>query len=229
MKREPAHWPRAVVFDLDGTLIDSAGDLKDALNYALGLRGLPQFSMAEVKGMVGGGIAKLVGRALEAQGVPGEYLAPLAADFLKYYGKNLTVRTARYEGAVELLERFKSEGRLLGLCTNKKHEFTVTIAKELGIAKYFGAIVGEREGQPRKPDAAPLLNVLETLGVAPADAVMVGDSGADVECAKAAGVVAVIVRYGYAHSDPDGLGAAAAIDRLSDLPGCLERLAAGRE
>ncbi len=224
MKREPADWPRAVVFDLDGTLIDSAADLQDALNYALGLRNLPPFTLPEVKQMVGGGIPKLVERALKAHGVRDMELLPLAADFTKYYRGNLTLRTLLYEGAAELLEGLKGEGRLLGLCTNKQHELTVEIAKQLGIAKYFSAISGEREGHPRKPDPRPLLGVLETLGVSPQDAAMVGDSGADVECAKAAGVVAIVVRYGYAHSNPDELGAAAVIDRLSDLPRCLESL-----
>ena len=82
---------------------------------------------------------------------------PLAADFLNYYRDNLTGRTALYEGAAELLEKLKREGRRLGLCTNKQHRFTVEIAEQLGIAKYFIAINGEREGQARKPDPAPLL------------------------------------------------------------------------
>ena len=229
MKREPADWLRAVVFDLDGTLIDSVADIQGALNYALGLRKLPPFSVPEVKQMVGGGIPKLVERALKAQGVQDMQLLPIAADFTAYYRDNLTQRTVLYGGAAELLAGLKDEGRLLGLCTNKRHELTVEIAKQLGIAKYFSAISGEREGHPRKPDPRPLLGVLEKLGVSPQDAAMVGDSGADVECAKAARVVPIVVRYGYAHSNPDELGAAAVIDRLSDLPLCLESLRPGVE
>ncbi|MFZ0571050.1 MAG: HAD-IA family hydrolase [Rhodomicrobium sp.] len=224
MKREPRDWPLAVVFDLDGTLIDSAADLADALNYALGLRKLSPFPIAQVKEMIGGGIPKLVERALRANGVTEVELLPLAADFVEYYRKNLTTRTTLYEGAAELLDSLKGQGRRLGLCTNKQHALTVETIDQLGIAKYFSAVAGEREGHPRKPDAAPLLGVLQALGVSPENAVMVGDSGADVECAKAAGVVPVAVSFGYSRVPAQDLGAAAVIARLSDLPQCLESL-----
>jgi phosphoglycolate phosphatase len=229
MKRVPQDWPLAVVFDLDGTLIDSAGDLADALNHTLGLRGFKPLPVAQVKQMVGGGIPKLVERGLRAHGVPDVELLPIAADFLNYYRNNLVRHTTLYEGAAELLERLKCDGRRLGLCTNKQHQFTMEIVEKLGIAKYFIAINGEREGQPRKPDPTPLLSVLHALGVSPQDAVMVGDMSADVDCAKAAEVVPVAVRYGYARVRPEELGAAAIIDRLADLPGCLARLSAAEE
>ena len=224
MKRDPKDWPLAVVFDLDGTLIDSAADLADALNYALGLRNLSPFPISQVKEMIGGGIPKLVDRALRAHGVSDVELLPLAADFVKYYRENLTARTTLYEGAAELLAALKGEGRRIGLCTNKQHELTIETIKQLGIANYFSAVAGEREGRPRKPDAAPLLGVLQALGAPPENAVMVGDSGADVECAKAAGVVPVVVSFGYSRVWAEDLGAAAVIARLSDLPRCLEGL-----
>ena len=229
MKHEPQDWPLAVVFDLDGTLIDSAADLADALNYTLGLRGFNPLPVAQVKEMVGGGIPKLVERGLRAHGVPDVELSPLAADFLNYYRDNLVRRTTLYEGAAELLEKLKREGRRLGLCTNKQHRFTVEIAERLGISKYFTAINGEREGQARKPDSAPLLHVLNSLGVQAEEAVMVGDMSADVECAKAAGVVAIVARYGYARVRPEELGAAAIVDRLADLPECLAKLRPAKE
>jgi len=224
MKREPQDWPLAVVFDLDGTLIDSAHDLADALNYTLGLRGYAPFPVAKVKEMIGGGISKLVERALRAHGVSEIELLPLAADFLYYYEENLVRHTTLYDGAAELLETLKCKGRRIGLCTNKQHRFASGIVEQLGIAKYFGAINGEREDQARKPSPAPLLGVLHTLGVSPENAVMVGDNGADVECAKAAGAVPVVFRYGYASISPDELGAAAVIDHLLDLPECLATL-----
>jgi phosphoglycolate phosphatase len=224
MKRKPQDWPLAVVFDLDGTLADSVADLRDALNYALGVRNLAPFPLEQVKEMVGGGIPKLVERALTAHGVKDVELLPLAADFVKYYQDNLTLRTTLYEGAAELLETLRGQGRRLGLCTNKQHDLSVQIVRELGIEKYFSAVAGARAGHPHKPDPAPLLGVLGTLGASPQDAVMVGDSGADVACAKAAGVVPIAVRFGYAHVSADELGAAVVIDRLLDLPQCLARL-----
>lgn len=229
MKREAQDWPLAVVFDLDGTLVDSAHDLADALNYALGLRGYGMFPLARVKEMIGGGIPKLLEQAIRAHGVSEAELLPMAADFLYYYQENLVRRTTLYDGAAELLETLKCEGRRLGLCTNKQHQLTTGIVEQLGIAQYFGAINGEREDQARKPSPAPLLGVLHELDVRPENAVMVGDNSADVECAKAAGAVPVLVRYGYARGNPDELGATAVIDHLMDLPECLDTLRAAKE
>ncbi len=226
MKREPQDWPLAVVFDLDGTLIDSAADIANALNFALGLRNLSPFPVSQVKEMIGGGIPKLVERALRAHGVSEIELLPLAADFVKYYRENLSTCTTLYEGAGELLAELKGEGRRIGLCTNKQQDLTIETIRQLGIANYFSAVAGEREGRPRKPDAAPLLGVLQALGASPENAVMVGDSGADVECAKAAGVVPVVVSFGYSQIRAQDLGAAAVISQLSDLPQCLEGLRA---
>jgi phosphoglycolate phosphatase len=228
MKGRPQDWPLAVVFDLDGTLIDSAADLASALNYALGLRKLPPFPIDQVKEMIGGGIPKLVERALSAHGVSDVELLPLAADFVQYYRKNLTTRTTLYKGAAELLEQLKGEGRRLGLCTNKQHELTVATIEQLGVAKYFSAVAGEREGRPRKPDPAPLLGVLQALGASPQDAVMVGDSGADVECAKAAGLPSIVVSFGYSKVPAKELGATEVIPRLPDLPQCLDLLRAAK-
>ena len=224
MRREPQEWPLAVVFDLDGTLIDSVADIAHALNRALGMRNLPPFSVEDVKGMVGGGVPKLVERALLAQGATGGELLPLAADFIQCYRENLTASTTLYEGAAALLERLKREGRRLGLCTNKQHDLTVETLSQLGMADYFSAVAGERPGLPRKPEPAPLRSVLAALQVSPADAVMVGDSAADIGCAKAAGVVSVAVRYGYSRAGADALGADAVISSLSDLPQCFATL-----
>jgi len=229
MRREPEDWPVAVVFDLDGTLIDSAADIVHALNRALGMRNLPPFSVDQAKKMIGGGVPKLVERALLAHGVPDVELLPLAADFVRCYRENLTTCTTLYEGAAELLERLKGEGPRLGICTNKQHDLTVETLNRLGIAKYFSAVVGERAGHPRKPDPAPLLGVLAALGAPPERAVMVGDSAADVGCAKAAGVASVVVSFGYSHGNAEALGSDAVIGCLKDLPQCLASLHAKRQ
>lgn len=224
MKHKPQDWPLAVVFDLDGTLIDSADELAHALNYALGLRNLKPFPLDRVKEMIGSGIPKLVERALRAHGVSDVELLPLAADFMEYYRQNLSTRSRLYDGAAELLAGLEREGRRLGLCTNKQQDLAVASVEQAGIAKYFSALAGEREGRPRKPDPAPLLGVLQALGASPDSAVMVGDSEADVGCAKAAGVVSVAVRFGYSRVKAEDLGANAIIDSLKDLPECLASL-----
>ncbi len=228
MKREPEDWPLAVVFDLDGTLVDSAADIADALNRTIGLRGLAPFSLAEVKAMVGGGVPKLAERALTARGAAVREVPAIVTSFMQFYRERLTAHTTLCEGAAEVLERLKHEGRRLGLCTNKPHELTVQTIAGLGIANYFPAVAGEREGYPTKPDPAPLLGVLSQLGAAPGDAVMVGDSGADVACAKAAGVASVAVRGGYSQAPVEELGADSVIGSLKDLSACLASLRSKR-
>jgi phosphoglycolate phosphatase len=221
MRPEPEDWPHAVVFDLDGTLIDSAQDIAHALNAALGMRSLPPFSVDEVKAMIGGGVPKLVERALLARGVSRLGLLPLAADFVQFYRENLTAHTTLYDGARELLERLVAEGRRLGLCTNKREDLVIETLNRLDLAKYFPAVIGERFGRPRKPEPAPLLAVLAELRVPPEYAVMVGDSAADAGCARAAGAASVIVSYGYGSAAAGGDLQAAS---LKDLPDCFRRL-----
>jgi phosphoglycolate phosphatase len=224
MRQEPEDWPHAVVFDLDGTLIDSAQDIAHALNAALCMRSLQPFSVDEVKAMIGGGVPKLVERALIARGVSRLGLLPLAADFVQYYRANLTTHTTLYEGARELLEQLLGEGRRLGLCTNKREDLVIETLDQLDLTKYFPAVIGERFGRPRKPDAAPLLAVLAELGVPPESAVMVGDSAADAGCARAAKVVSVIVSFGYGSGGAAAPGGDTSAASLKELPECFRRL-----
>ncbi len=218
MRSEPQDWPRAVVFDLDGTLIDSAPDIAHALNSATGKRGIAPFPLEQVKEMIGGGVPTLVRRALLARGLEDADLMPVVGDFTTFYRENLTTNTRVYDGARELLERLQGEGRQLGLCTNKHHELTLAILDQLDLAKYFAAVVGERDGRPRKPDPSPLLDVVAALGASPEDALMAGDSEADVACARAAGIPSVVVTFGYSRVAPEALGADAVISNLSELP-----------
>jgi phosphoglycolate phosphatase len=224
MTSNPGDWPRAIVFDLDGTLIDSAPDIAHALNAATAKRGLAPFSLPEVKEMIGGGVPQLVDRALVARGFPRSELMALVHDFLALYRENLTTRTVIYDGARELLARLHGEGRRLGICTNKNHELTLAILDQLDLAKYFGAVFGERDGKPRKPDPAPLLETVATLGSTPQGALMVGDSEADVACARNAKLPVVAVTFGYSKVAPEALGADAMIDALGDLPQCFNAL-----
>ncbi|HZV20399.1 MAG TPA: phosphoglycolate phosphatase [Hyphomicrobiales bacterium] len=221
-----ATWPRAVVFDLDGTLIDSAPDLAHALNRTLQKHGLPPFPLEEVKGMIGGGLAKLAARALDARGFPRARLEPFVAEFVEFYREDLTRSTRLYEGAAELLELLVRERKRLGLCTNKAQELTLQILNQLGLAKYFSVVIGEVAGIPHKPDPVPLLAALAALDATPEQAIMVGDSAADVECAKRAGVSVVAVSFGYSRTAPHLLGADAVIESFGELPAVFSRLAA---
>lgn len=224
MRREAEDWPHAVVFDLDGTLIDSAPDIAYALNAALCMRSLPPFLVDEVKAMIGGGVPMLAERALLARGVSRLGLLPFAADFVQYYRANLTTHTVLYDGARELLERLGAEGRRLGLCTNKREDLVIETLNQLDLAKYFSAVIGEIFGRPRKPDPAPLLAVLAELHVPPEHAVMVGDSAADAGCARGAGVASVMVSFGYGTAGAEAAGGDLQAASLKDLPGCFKRL-----
>ncbi len=218
MKGEPQDWPKAVIFDLDGTLIDSAPDIAHALNRATEKQGIAPFGLEQVKEMIGGGVPKLVQRALLARGLPADGLMPLVQDFIVFYRENLTTNTRLYDGARDLLEQLRDEGRKLGLCTNKQHELTVEILEQLDLTKYFTSVTGERQGRPKKPDPTPLLEVAAELGASPQDCLMAGDSEADVACARAANMPVLVVNFGYSRIAPEALGADAVISGLSELP-----------
>lgn len=221
MRRASQDWPDAIVFDLDGTLIDSAPDIANALNKALAQRDLAPFSVDKVKEMIGGGVPKLIERALIAHGVSRIGIAPMVTEFITFYQNDLVTETTLYEGARDILEQFRTEGRRLGLCTNKRHDLTIEILQKLDLDQYFSAVIGERAGKPHKPDPAPLRGVMAALGVTADRTVMIGDSTADVGCAKAAEVPCVVVSFGYSRIEPHSLGADKVIDSLSELPAVL--------
>ncbi len=217
-------WPQAVIFDLDGTLIDSAEDIAAALNTVMQARGFPPFEMTKVRQMIGGGIPRLVEKAFLSHGVAPDDLAPVIMDFLKVYAANCVINTTLYDGALPLLERLHADGVKIGLCTNKQQEISEEILQRLGIAHFFSAVVGERKGQPRKPDAEPLEIAMRLLGVTAAQTLMVGDSAADSGCAQAARAPVVLVTFGYTYTPVEELGAQAVIDHLNELPAAMARI-----
>jgi phosphoglycolate phosphatase len=219
-------WPRAVVFDLDGTLIDSAGDIADTLNDCLDDEGIAPFDEPTVVTMIGGGARVLVERALARIHRSDDLalLERLTAKFTNRYAALGAGRSVPFPGAVELLAELTSCGLALGICTNKPEVVTRAVLDELGLARWFGAVVGETRDRPRKPHPAMLVATLEGLSASPVDAVMIGDSAADVGTARAAGVAVIAVSFGYTTTPPAELGADLLINRLADLPTALARL-----
>jgi phosphoglycolate phosphatase len=207
-----------VVFDLDGTLIDSSADLRSALNAALDRLhpGTPPLTPGEVRSMIGEGALRLVTKALRAVGrddVPTEAL-PV---FLECYRERLLDETRLYPGVRETLEALR--GRPLAVLTNKPGDLSRTIVEGLGIAGFFGRVCGGGDVPAKKPDPGGLLRLIEDAGTRADGAVMVGDSAIDVATGRAAAVRTVGVTYGF---DPDGLravGPDVLIDRLPDLLG----------
>ncbi len=219
-------WPRGVVFDLDGTLIDSAPDLARLLNKVLGECGRSEIEPSRVRGFVGDGVAKLVERGFQATGsATKEECRTATQRFLTYYEAEPSALTRPYDGVVETLRILEGDGRRLGVCTNKAERVTHAVLKSLGIDRFFGAVIGGDTLPVRKPDPAPLNAAIERLGLAREEAVMVGDNEHDAATAAAAGVPFVLVSYGYARVPLSELHAAATVGRFEEIPDALKRIA----
>lgn len=215
-----AAWqPAAVVWDLDGTLVDSAPDLATALNTLLNEHGQHGHAVDRVRPMIGGGVSKLIERGFRAAGIPlaGEDCDALVPRFMTIYTACATDSTHLVPDAREVLLHFYHAGIRQGLCTNKPVSVTRLILDDLDIAGFFDSVVGGDTTARKKPDPLPLLTCLEQLGVEPGNALMVGDSGADVGAARAAGVTVALVPDGYTGVPAHTLGADLLIERLADL------------
>jgi phosphoglycolate phosphatase len=211
----------AILFDLDGTLVDSVPDLAAAVNVLLSELGRPALSLPEVTGMVGDGAAKLVERALAARGAAATS-SPAALDrFLALYEADPIRLTKPYDGVPAVLDGLAAAGWRLGVCTNKPERATRAVLAGLGLARHFAAVIGGDSGPTRKPDPGPLLAALARLGGAPDSAAMIGDHRNDIAAARAAGMPVVFARYGYGEATLAGLAPDAFIDRFADLPQAL--------
>lgn len=211
--------PRAVVFDLDGTLVDSVPDLQAALNWLLPQHGRRDVAREEVIGMVGDGIAKLVERAFAATGGPPDgRLEDLIGVFSDHYEAHAVRLTTPFPGAITALAGLQDAGCRLGICTNKPEGATHEVLRALDLACFFEAVAGgDTLPGVRKPDPAHPAHVLNLLGVEATSAVMVGDSANDIRSGKGAGMPTVAVTFGYAHGPVAELGADVLIDHFDDL------------
>lgn len=216
-----------VVFDLDGTLIDSAPDIARAVDDTLAQFGRPPVGVERVRGMIGDGATMLLKRALQATG--GEPAEPAALDdvlrrFLDIYFEQSAEPSCLYPGVTGTLEALDAAGVRLGLCTNKPERITRKLLDLLGIAPLFAAVAGGDTLPYKKPDGRHLAWVIDRLGGG--SAAMVGDNANDVKAARGAGVPVVAVSFGYPRMPLEELGADIVIDRFDELPGALRRLAA---
>lgn len=221
----PLPLPDALVLDLDGTLIDSAADLADAVNSLLGEMGLAAVTLPAVRSMIGDGLGMLAFRALTAAGArPADTEVPsLAARLLHHYLDPARVpRTEVFAGVPQTLAALSAAGVKLGLCTNKAQAATEMVLKKTALAGYLDCVFGHDLAPQPKPDAAHVRAVLGALGN-PARAVMVGDGVNDLKAGRAAGLPVVMVTYGY--GTPAALAEAdATIDHFADLPKALAKL-----
>ena len=187
-----------VIFDLDGTLLNTIGDLAASVDYVMRSRNLPEHTDAEYRQMVGGGIKRLVERALPKElAANDEYVEDCVTQFRRYYVDNIDRHTVPYEGMQELLHDLSKEGVAVAVASNKFQHGTDRL-----IAKFFSdidfvAVEGNHDGAPLKPDPEIIFNILHKGDFDPRRAIMVGDSGIDIRTAAAAGIASVGVAWGF--------------------------------
>lgn len=217
-------WPKAVLFDLDGTLIESLADIAVALNRLLDEAGLPPFTLKEIQPMTGDGAAVLLERAFAARDAakPADGLER----FKTLYGAAVCVETRLYPEVREVLERLQRQGCRLGVATNKPAALSRAILQALNVDHLIDRLAGGDSYPKRKPHPDHLLLLLKDLDVAPAASVMVGDSENDVASARAAGLPVVACSFGYSKVPIADLAADRVIDGFDELAAALGSLAA---
>jgi phosphoglycolate phosphatase len=215
-----------IVFDLDGTLVDTAPDLISALNHVLAREGLAPLPLASARNMIGAGARKLLERGLEAEGrfVRPDEMDRLTADFIAYYAENIAVDSRPFNGLEAALDELAARGCRFAVCTNKLEWLSKRLLDELGLSARFAAICGADTFGVSKPDPAILRQTILQAGGDLATSVMVGDAGTDVGAARRANVPVIGCTFGYtdvpiAELKPDRL-----IDHMKDLPAALEAM-----
>ena len=211
---------KLVIFDLDGTLVDTIADLAAAVNEALDRKGLPLHGPEEYRGMVGHGVRNLVQRAMpEALREDGALLDELLDSFLRYYTAHLDVHTRPYPGVPQLLAGLDAAGVKLAVASNKFQAGTERIIRRFFPQVPFAAVYGGRDGLPLKPDPSVVREILACTGAEPGETVMVGDSGTDIATAAAAGIPSVAVTWGFRPKE-----ALQGADRIAGTAGELLRI-----
>ncbi len=219
---------RTVVFDLDGTLVDTAPDLIAALNYILAREGMPPVPLQSARMMIGAGARKLLERGLELDGriVALEELDRLTRDFIAYYADHIADASRPFEGLESTLDDLAGRGYRFAVCTNKLEWLSKLLLDRLGLSARFAAICGADTFGIAKPDPAILRQTVARAGGEMASTVMVGDAGPDIGVARRASVPVIGVTFGYTEVPIAELKPDLVIGHMSDLPGAVETLMA---
>lgn len=209
----------ALIFDLDGTLVESLPGIAASLNRALALHGLPGHGDAAVRGFIGDGARMLATRAM-APGEVAPHLEGVLRCFAEDYAATWQLGTRPYDGITEMLSDLRARGIPLAVLSNKPHTFTTEIVAKLFPRDIFAAVLGNREGFPHKPDPAGAIEIAAMLGVAPENCVLIGDSTMDLDTARNAGMASIAVTWGYQNRDRL-LHAKQIADDMEELAGLL--------
>jgi phosphoglycolate phosphatase len=205
-----------IVFDLDGTLVDTAPDLTNALNDVLMRRGHAPVPREIIRATVGRGAKIMIEEALRLAGLE-EDVDQMLVEFLVHYEANIAAESRPFPGAMAALEGLASAGARLAVCTNKREHLSRKLLQALELEGYFGAVAGRDTFALSKPDPGHLTGAIVLAGGNPSSALMVGDSEVDFRTAKAAGVPIVLVSFGYGPPPPAGLAPDATIDHFAEL------------
>jgi phosphoglycolate phosphatase len=217
---------RTVVFDLDGTLVDTAPDLIHALNYVLDREGLPPVPLHAARTMIGAGARRLIERGLELEGraVALEDLDRLTRDFIDYYADHIADTSRPFEGLEDALDDLAARGYRFAVCTNKLEWLSKLLLDRLGLSARFSAICGADTFGIAKPDPAILRQTVARAGGEMSSTVMVGDAGPDIGVARRAGVPVIGVEFGYTEVPIAELKPDLLIGHMSQLPAAVETL-----
>jgi phosphoglycolate phosphatase len=215
-----------LVFDLDGTLVDTAPDLVASTNHVLDHLGLPRVDEQTLRPFVGHGarhmIERAVGPGVEAM-TPAQHEA-LLARYLDYYGSHIAVSSRPFDGIVPLLEKLKAQGVKLAVCTNKMEHMSRLLLDALDLSKFFDALAGRDTLRNAKPHPEALLGTISMAGGDKTRAIMIGDSGVDVATAKAAGIPVIGVSFGYTETPVHEFMPDAVIDHFSELEPAIAKV-----
>jgi phosphoglycolate phosphatase len=217
-----------LVFDLDGTLADTASDLIRTLNILLAREDVAPVPLEKARDVVGAGARAMLerGLALGGRSVSSDRLGELFRDFLSHYADNIAVETKLFTGVEDALVHFSSRGHRLAVCTNKMEEHSLRLLAALGVADQFDAICGRDTFAWAKPDARHLTLTVEKAGGDPRRAIMVGDSRTDIDTARAAGLPVIAVDFGYTDVPVAQLGPDRIVSRYRDLAEAVDALEA---
>jgi phosphoglycolate phosphatase len=216
----------ALIFDLDGTLVDTAPDLLDATNAVMAARGLPRIPPATLRHMVGFGARSLIEQAMEAVAHPlaADDLPPLLEVFMDHYRNHIADGSVIFPGVADVLAQLKNDGARLAVLTNKPQELADKLLPAIGLDHFFAEVYGAGRMSYVKPDARIFHDVVRDIGGQDGGAVMIGDSITDLKTAQAAGVPCILLSYGYTPVPARDLGADIVLDDFRELPGALKTL-----